>query len=309
MKSIVTGGAGFIGSHLVDRLVDAGDEVLAIDDLSSGKEANLSSAARLEQADICDERIGQVVSTFSPDRVFHAAAQISVSLSAREPATDAKTNILGTLNVLDAIRSVSGETAKFIFVSTGGAMYGEPETLPAPESLPATPGSPYGASKHSIEVYLPVYKRLFGMRHSTLRLANVFGPRQDPHGEAGVVAIFTRAMLADRPVTIFGDGEDERDYVYVGDVVEALTLAAESEGEGPFNVGTGIGTNVNDLFGVLAELSGYNQPAAYGPPRAGDIGKISLDSSLIHREWGWKPQTKLVDGLAATVSWFREQAE
>lgn len=308
MKSIVTGGAGFIGSHLTDRLVDAGHEVLVIDDLSSGKQVNLPSAVKLEEMDIGDERMAAVVASFVPDRVFHAAAQISVSLSAREPMIDAKTNILGTLNVLDAIRNAPGTPAKFIFVSTGGAMYGEPETLPASETLPAMPGSPYGASKHTVEVYLPVYERLFGIKHTTLRLANVFGPRQDPHGEAGVVAIFSRAMLAGRQVTIFGDGKDERDYVYVGDVVDALVRAAESGGTGPYNVGTGIGTNVNDLFGVLAELCGYAQRANYGPPRAGDIGKISLDSTLIARAMGWKPETKLVDGLAATVAWFRENS-
>ncbi len=306
MKSIVTGGAGFIGSHLVDRLIDEGDEVLVIDDLSSGKEANLADGVRLEELSITDERVAAVVAEFAPDRVFHAAAQISVSVSAREPVTDAKTNILGTLNVLDAVRNAPGEPARFTFVSTGGAMYGEPDTLPAPESLPADPGSPYGASKRAIEVYLPVYERLFGIRHTTLRLANVFGPRQDPHGEAGVVAIFSRAMLAGGELTIFGDGKDERDYVYVGDVVDALVRSAESGGVGPYNVGTGTGTNVNDLFGYLAELCEYTRPANYGPPRAGDIGKISLDSSAIRRDLGWEPQTKLIDGLATTVAWFRD---
>lgn len=305
MKSIVTGGAGFIGSHLVDSLVEAGDDVLAIDDLSSGKQSNLNSAARLEEMDVGSERVPEIVASFAPDRVFHAAAQISVSLSAREPMTDAKTNVLGTLNVLDAIRNTPGEPAKFIFVSTGGAMYGEPEDLPAPETLPAMPGSPYGASKRAIEVYLPVYERLFGIAHTTLRLANVFGPRQDPHGEAGVVAIFSRAMLAGGQVTIFGDGTDERDYVYVGDVADALVKAAESGGAGPYNVGTGKGTNVNDLFGILAELCRYEQSANYGPPRTGDIARISLDSSLLSKELGWSPGTDLVDGLATTVAWFR----
>lgn len=309
MKSIVTGGAGFIGSHLVDRLIADGDEVLVIDDLSSGRTANLHDDARLEEMDIGNERMADVVADFAPDRVFHAAAQISVSLSAREPAIDAKTNVMGTLNVLDAIRKAPGAPAKFVFVSTGGAMYGEPENLPAPETLPAEPGSPYGASKHTVEVYLPVYKRLFDIEHTTLRLANVFGPRQDPHGEAGVVAIFSRAMLAGNQLTIFGDGKDERDYVYVQDVVEALVSAAGAMKPGPYNVGTGIGTNVNDLFGMLAELCEYEQPANYGPPRAGDIGKISLDSEAIRKNLGWKPQTQLVDGLAETVAWFRNNPQ
>ena len=306
MKSIVTGGAGFIGSHLVDRLVAAGHDVLAIDNLSSGRTSNLNAEARLEEVDISDERIASLVASFKPDLVFHAAAQISVSLSAREPVTDARTNIMGTLNVLDAIRNAPGDPAKFVFVSSGGAMYGEPEQLPAPETLPANPASPYGASKRAIEVYLPVYKHLFGVHHTTLRLANVYGPRQDPHGEAGVVAIFSRAMLAGKPVTIFGDGNDERDYVFVGDVADALVRSASSDGEGPYNVGTGVGTNVNTLFGMLAELSGYEMAANYGPPRAGDIGKISLDSGKIVRETGWSPSTRLIDGLAQTVAWFRE---
>ncbi len=306
MKSIVTGGAGFIGSHLVDRLIASGDDVLVIDDLSSGKPANLPQDVKLEEADIGDDRIANIVSAFQPERVFHAAAQISVSLSAREPMTDARTNVLGTLNVLDAIRNALGEPAKFIFVSTGGAMYGEPEDLPAQESLPANPGSPYGASKRTIEVYLPVYERLFGVQHTTLRLANVYGPRQDPHGEAGVVAIFSRAMLADREVKIFGDGNDERDYVFVGDVVDALLAGAAGEKTGPYNVGTGTGTNVNQLFNILAELSGYGRAANYEPPRAGDIGKISLDSSRLSRDTGWNPATSLADGLSTTVKWFRE---
>jgi UDP-glucose 4-epimerase len=266
MKSIVTGGAGFIGSHLVDRLIASGHEVLAIDNLSSGRTSNLNDAAQLEEMDISDERICPLVARFKPDLVFHTAAQISVSLSAREPVMDAETNIMGTLNVLDAIRNAPGAPAKFVFVSSGGAMYGEPEQLPAAETLPAMPASPYGASKRAIEVYLPVYKHLFGVRHVTLRLANVYGPRQDPHGEAGVVAIFSRAMLAGKPVTIFGDGKDERDYVFVGDVADALVRGADGEGEGPYNVGTGVGTNVNTLFGMLAELSGYGIAANYGPP-------------------------------------------
>ena len=309
MKAIVTGGAGFIGSHLADRLINDGHQVLAIDDLSSGRQANVNHAVRLEEMDITDERIGKVVSKYAPDIVFHAAAQISVSLSAREPATDARTNIMGTLNVLDAIRNAPGQPAKFVFVSTGGAMYGEPEHLPAPETLPALPGSPYGASKRSIEIYLPVYERLFGIHHTTLRLANVYGPRQDPHGEAGVVAIFSRAMLSDKPVTIFGDGKDERDYVFVGDVAEALVRAAGSDGCGPYNVGTGKGTDVNSLFGMLAELCGYGRAASHNAPRSGDIGKISLDSAKISRELGWIPETDLIDGLASTVAWFRENED
>jgi UDP-glucose 4-epimerase len=303
---LVTGGAGFIGSHLADRLLDAGRNVIAVDNLSSGKRENLRSPAQLEQMDIRDPKIKDLIADTRPGTVFHAAAQISVSVSAREPALDADINVMGTLNLLDAVRLAPGSPAKFVFVSTGGAMYGEPEDLPASESLPAMPGSPYGASKHTVEVYLPVYKRLFGVQYSILRLANVYGPRQDPHGEAGVVAIFTRAMLAGKEVTIFGDGKDERDYVFVGDVADALVAAAGGHGEGPYNVGTGIGANVNDLFAKLGELCGYTRAANYGPPRAGDIHKISLSYKKIASDLGWAPQTDLIDGLARTVAWFRQ---
>ena len=304
-KAVVTGGAGFIGSHVADRLLETGHSVLVIDDLSSGRTENLKSGVDLHEMDIRDKRVKKIISGFAPDFVYHAAAQISVSVSAREPALDAEVNVLGSLNILDAVREAPSGPAKFIFVSTGGAMYGEPEDLPAKETLPADPGSPYGASKRSVEVYLPVYKRLFGIEYSICRLANVYGPRQDPHGEAGVVAIFTRAMLAGREVTIFGDGLDERDYVYVGDVAEALMLAAGGEGTGPYNVGTGKGTNVNDLFARLSELCGYGRPAIYGPARAGDINRISLDPGKIGAELGWSAATALADGLAETAAWFR----
>jgi UDP-glucose 4-epimerase len=186
-------------------------------------------------------------------------------------------------------------------------MYGElsEDMLPVAETVPAGPLSPYGASKHTVEIYLPVYKRLFGIDYTITRLANVYGPRQDPHGEAGVVAIFTRAMLSGKPVTIFGDGNDERDYVFVGDVADALVRAAAGAGEGPYNVGTGIGTNVNDLFVKLGELCGYGRGPEYGPPRAGDIAKISLDYGKIKSELGWEPKKGFMDGLADTVAWFK----
>jgi UDP-glucose 4-epimerase len=256
--------------------------------------------------DIRDPRIKELVAEVKPGTVYHAAAQISVSVSAREPAHDAEVNLMGTLNVLDAVRQAPGGHAKFIFVSTGGAMYGEPKQLPAAETLPAMPGSPYGASKHAVEIYLPVYKRLFNINYSIMRLANVYGPRQDPHGEAGVVAIFTRAMLAKKPVTIFGDGTDERDYVYVEDVAEALALAAEAHGEGPYNVGTGKGTNVNELTAHLSRLCGYKLKPNYAAPRPGDIRKISLDARKIKHDMGWEARTPLDEGLAKTVAWFAE---
>ena len=308
MKALVTGGAGFVGSHLVDRLIANGHEVVALDDLSSGRKANLHDDARLIEMDIRDKGLRQVIADERPDTVFHLAAQISVSLSAREPALDADINVIGTLNLLDSIRNAPGAPAKFVFISTGGAMYGEPseDMLPVSEDVPAGPLSPYGASKHTVEIYLPVYKKLFDVDFTITRLANVYGPRQDPHGEAGVVAIFTRAMLAGKPVTIFGDGNDERDYVFVGDVADALVKAAAGDGTGPYNVGTGIGTNVNELFSKLGELCGYSDGPVYGPPRAGDIAKISLDSSKMKRDLGWEAKTDLTNGLADTVAWFRE---
>lgn len=302
---LVTGGAGFIGSHLVDALLARGDAVAVIDDMSSGKAGYLSPAADLFEMGIGDDAVGDAMKAVCPDVVFHSAAQISVSVSAREPKLDAETNILGTLNVLDAM--VSAGASKMVFVSTGGAMYGEPGTLPAPESAGARPASPYGASKLAAENYLPIYKGLHGIDYSIIRPANVYGPRQDPHGEAGVVAIFTRAMLAGAPIKIFGDGTDERDYVYVADIVDALVRASNSPGTGPYNVGSGVGTSVNEIESTLAELTGYSREPEPFPPRPGDLTRISLDASLAKKELGWWPTTSLNDGLRQTVQWFRSQ--
>ena len=302
---LVTGGAGFIGSHLVDALLARGDTVAVIDDMSSGKAGYLRPAADLFEMGIGDSAVGDVMKAVRPDVVFHVAAQISVSVSAREPKLDAETNILGTLNVLDAM--VSAGASKMVFVSTGGAMYGEPGTLPAPESAGARPASPYGASKLAAENYLPIYKSLHGIDYSTIRPANVYGPRQDPHGEAGVVAIFARAMLAGEPIKIFGDGTDERDYVYVADIVDALVRASNSPGTGPYNVGSGVGTSVNEIASTLAGLTGYIREPKPFPPRPGDLRRISLDASLAKKELGWSPTTSLNDGLRQTVQWFRSQ--
>ena len=303
--SLVTGGAGFIGSHLVDALLARGEAVAVIDDMSSGKPCYLSPAADLYEMDIRDDEVREAMFAVRPDVVFHVAAQISVSVSAREPKLDAETNILGTLNILDAM--VSAGASKMVFVSTGGAMYGEPETLPAPESTEARPAAPYGASKLAAENYLPIYKNLHGIDYSIIRPANVYGPRQDPHGEAGVVAIFTRAMLSGEPIKIYGDGTDERDYVYVEDVVDAFVRASERPGTGPYNIGSGIGTSVNEIESTLAELTGYSRGPEPFPPRPGDLRRISLDASLAKKELGWSPTTSLNDGLRQTVDWFRSQ--
>ncbi len=305
--AIVTGAAGFIASHLVDRLIADGYTVTGIDDLSTGKLANLPSDFDLRPLDIRDPEVRNIVSDVRPDFVFHLAAQISVSASAREPVMDAEVNVLGALNLFESIRSLEDTTVKVVYVTSGGTAYGEPSVLPAGESTPVHPLSPYGASKLAVETYLPVYERLCGLKYSIIRLANVYGPRQDPHGEAGVVAIFARAMLSGKPLTIFGDGNDERDYVYVGDVVDAIVRAAESPRPGPFNVGTGEGTSTNRIFEVVAENCGHTDRAVHGPPRPGDVNRIYLDATRAAKELGWTPKITLEDGLKTTVDWFKQQ--
>lgn len=303
--SLVTGGAGFIGSHLVDRLVARGDRVVVVDNLSSGRRENLNPAARLYEVDVRSADLRQAVTDTAPELVFHLAAQMSVAVSAREPVLDAEINVLGMLNLLEAVRASAGVRAKVVFSSTGGAIYGDPETLPVPETHPCRPVSPYGASKFAGEIYLGTYRAVFGLDYSIVRLANVYGPRQDPHGEAGVVAIFGRAMLAGEPIRIFGDGIDERDYVYVSDVVDAFELAAEAGGPTAYNIGTGEGTQVAQLARQMASLIGYERPPVFSPPRPGDLRRIRLDASKARRELGWRPQVPLAEGLAATIEFLR----
>lgn len=307
--ALVTGAAGFIGSHLVDHLIADGYSVTGIDDLSSGTLDNLPSGFDLRKMDIRDSEVQSVVAELRPDIVFHLAAQISVSISAREPKLDADVNIGGALNLLEGIRTVDGKTAKIVYITSGGTAYGDPDVVPADESTPVRPLSPYGASKLAVETYLPIYEKLCGLNYSIIRLANVYGPRQDPHGEAGVVAIFAKAMLARKPLTIFGDGNDERDYIYVQDVVDAIARAAEGTLPGPFNVGTGIGTITNRIFEVVAENCGHSEAANHGPDRLGDVNRISLDPSKAKRELGWESQVSLEDGLKTTVDWFKQQGE
>jgi len=304
--AVVTGGAGFIGSHVVDRLVDDGYQVTVIDDLSSGKRENLPPGVTLVVADVTSNATADAIRSAAPKLVVHTAAQISVSVSTRKPLQDARINVLGTVNVLEAAKA-SG-TKKFVFFSSGGMVYGQPEDLPVSESHPTGPENPYGTSKLAGEEYLAMYRRAFGFESTVLRLANVYGPRQDPHGEAGVVAIFTLAMLAGNQITIFGDGNDERDYVYVSDVVDAVMAAAAPGGPHRCNIGSGAGTNVNELCTRLSELTGYALEPQYGPPRPGDIHAISLDATLARIELGWTPKVDLETGLARTVEFFRQQA-
>ena len=304
--AVVTGGAGFIGSHVVDRLVEDGYRVTVIDDLSSGTRENLPSGIDLVVADVTSDAAADAIRNAAPELVVHTAAQISVSVSAREPLMDARINVLGTVNVLEAARA-SG-TKKFVFFSSGGTVYGQPKDLPVSESQPTGPENPYGTSKLAGEEYLAMYRRAFGFESTVLRLANVYGPRQDPHGEAGVVAIFALAMLAGKPITIFGDGNDERDYVYVSDVVDAVIAAAAPGGPHRCNIGSGAGTNVNELCTRLSKLTGYALEPQYGPPRPGDIHAISLDATLARTELGWTPKVDLETGLTRTVEFFRKQA-
>ncbi len=307
--ALVTGAAGFIGSHLVERLLIDSYSVTGIDDLSSGKRTNLPADVDLREMDIRDPEVRDVVTEIRPDVVLHLAAQMSVAVSAREPLLDAEINVVGTLNLLEGIRAVDDKTIKFVHFSSGGTVHGEPTKLPADESTAVQPLSPYAASKLAIETYLPIYERLCGLEHAVIRLGNVYGPRQDPHGEAGVVAIFARAMLANTPFKIFGDGNDQRDYVFVDDVVEAVIKTIDGSSPGPFNIASGVGTSPNQIFKLIAELCGYSDPAVYGPPRPGDVDKIYLDSSKAERELGWVPQISLEDGFKTTVDWFKQQSD
>ena len=307
--ALVTGAAGFIGSHISDRLLVEGYTVVGIDDLSSGKLSNLPDGFDLREMDLRNSAVRDVIAEIRPDVVLHLAAQMSVAVSAREPLLDADINVVGTLNLLEGIRALERKTVKFVHFSSGGTVYGEPTDLPADELTPVRPLSPYAASKLAVETYLPIYKRLCGLDHSVIRLGNVYGPRQDPHGEAGVVAIFAKAMLGKKPLKIFGSGTDERDYVYVDDVVEAVVKVTESSLAGPFNIATGIGTNPNLIFEMIAELCDYEEEAVHVAPRDGDIEKIYLDVSKAKSELNWSPQISFEDGLKTTVDWFRQQSD
>ena len=300
---LVTGGAGFIGSHLVDALVAAGRRVIVIDNLSTGSERNLNAGAELHRLDIGSPAAGQLIVDSRPSAVLHLAAQASVPLSVRDPLLDAKTNVFGTLNLMEALRRAGD--GKFLFVSTGGAIYGEPDHLPAKETTPRRPVSPYGAAKLAAEIYLGSYGATYGFDYTIVRPGNVFGPRQRPDGSAGVVAIFARAMLAGQPVTIFGDGEDKRDYVYVSDAVECIERAVKHGARTAYNVGTGAGTTVNTLFRGLVSLTGYAKLPAHAPSRPGDLRQSTLDASKAEQDLGWRPRTPFLEGLRRTVDYFR----
>jgi len=305
-RALVTGGAGFIGSHLVDALLERGWQVLVVDDLSRGRAENLAPAARLEQLDVCSPRLGELLAGFRPQYVFHLAAQIDVRRSVADPGLDLRVNVGGTINLLRA--SAGARVRKVIFSSTGGALYGEPERLPADEDHPVHPLAPYGINKYSCEQYLRFWAGIGGPQFAALRYGNVYGPRQDPHGEAGVVAIFCRVMLAGKAPTIFGTGEQLRDYVYVSDVVAANLLAMASPTPEPLNIGTGVGSSVLALVRLLARLTGFGGEPQFAPARPGEVEAIYLDASRARR-WGWEPQVSLPCGLARTVDYFRAAGE
>jgi UDP-glucose 4-epimerase len=297
MRAIVTGGAGFIGSHVAEALVERGDEVHVLDDLSAGKRENVPGEAELHVGDIRDP--DGVFEAVQPEVVFHLAAQASVSVSVARPAFDAEVNVLGTVAVLEAARR---HGAQVVFSSTGGAIYGECDR-PAMEDWERRPLSPYGTSKLAGEEYLAAWNRLHGTRHVSLRFGNVYGPRQDPHGEAGVVAIFLRAVADGARPTIFGDGSQVRDYVYVGDVARA-TLAATALAGGVVNVATGGATSVLELVDAMRRATGREIDPQHGPERLGDLQRSVLDPGLAERELGWRPEVSLEDGLRATWQFF-----
>jgi UDP-glucose 4-epimerase len=304
MKILVTGGAGFIGSHVVDRLVQEGHEVVVVDDLSSGKRRNINRQAKFYKADIRSPRwLERVFRRERPAVVNHHAAQMDVRRSVENPVLDADINILGMLNVLQ--NSVKYGVRKVIFASSGGAIYGEPENVPVAESHAVRPASPYGITKAVGEEYLRYLYETAGLESVSLRYANVYGPRQDPYGEAGVVAIFTQKMLSGQQPIINGNGRQTRDFVSVDDVVESNLAALNKTARGSYNVGTGVETTINDLFRMLAKLISPTVREVHGPAKKGEQMRIALDASRIHREFDWEPKITLEEGLARTVQFYR----
>jgi UDP-glucose 4-epimerase len=310
MRALVTGGAGFIGSTLVDRLLAEDWKVDVVDDLSTGSLANLATARgesdrrfSFHRLDVASPALVELITLRKPDVVFHLAAQADVRVSVARPTFDATVNIVGSLNVCEG--AVAAGVQKVVFAASGGTLYGNPEAIPTPESAPQHPESPYGVAKKAVIDYLHYYRTVRGLESTSLALANVYGPRQDPHGEAGVVAIFAGRLLGrERPV-IYGDGSSTRDYVYVDDVVDAFVRAADKGGGLTCNIGTGVETTVQRLFDVMAKMTGFKQPARYDPPRAGELQRSALDPSRAEIHLGWKPWTTLDEGVARTLEHFK----
>jgi UDP-glucose 4-epimerase len=305
-RVVVTGGAGFIGSHVADAFLADGAKVLVIDDLSSGREENVPAPAELQRVDIVEaQQLRKAIEGFAPDVVCHLAAQASVTVSVERPEHDLEVNVRGTLNVLEATRAA--ETF-VVFASTGGAIYGDEAPIPTPETADRHPVSPYGTSKLAAEEYVATWSRLHGMPNVTLRLGNVYGPRQEPHGEAGVVAIFSDHLLREAAPTVYGNGEQSRDYVHVSDVVDAFRAAASSGAPGLFNVGTGIETSVNRLLDILQSAAGTALEPRFEPLRSGELIRSALDAGRLRGELGWLPRVPAEEGLAATLGEYAAAA-
>ena len=310
MKALVTGGAGFIGSTLVDRLLAEDWHVDVIDDLSSGTLSNLAEARNqpgrrfsFHRLDVSSPAISELIAHRRPDVIFHLGAQIDVRVSVAKPAQDAMVNIIGTLNVCEG--ALAGGVSKVVFAASGGTLYGTPEELPVREGAPQQPESPYGVAKKAAVDYLHYYREVRGLEYTALALANVYGPRQDAHGEAGVVSIFATKLLSHERPVIYGDGAQTRDFVYVDDIVDAFVRSVDKGGGLLMNVGTGVETSIQQLFDVMAKLTGFKQNARYDPPRLGELQRSALDPARAGIHLGWRPWTPLEEGVARTLEHFK----
>ena len=304
MNILITGGCGFIGSHIADRAINMGHTVSVIDNLSTGNITNLNPKARFYEADIRDKKVEKILEKENPGVVFHLAAQINVRISEEDPFTDTDINIKGSINITRNFLKLPGEK-KLIFASTGGVIYGETSILPTPETIEPFPLCPYGISKLAVEKYLFYYSRFYGLHFAALRFGNVYGPRQNPNAEAGVIAIFTKKMMKNETPVIFGDGRQTRDFIYINDVVEAGIKAIDKRCEGVFNVGTGRETDINTIFDYIKKTIGCKVKKIYAEEKKGEIKRSCLSSEKLHILCGWKPTYTLEDGIKTTVQWYQ----